>query len=99
MTHSKDLLAEALFKAGLDAMAEKAKIGWYHDFMSPLAAPALALDQDLVAAIRDGNLEATTLRGRHHNGEFDATEEEGKAWEQSPEGQAAFQALIHDIRK
>lgn len=54
-------------------MAAKADTGWYHDFLSPLAAPALQLANDLAAA---GTPEALVLRSRHLNGEFDAKNDE-----------------------
>jgi hypothetical protein len=71
--HTKDILAGALHEAGLDAMADKAAEGYYHDFLSPLATPAAQLDQDLLAMAAAGNLKAFDIRTRQHNGEFDAT--------------------------
>jgi hypothetical protein len=92
--HSKDFLAAELEKAGLPAMAERARAGYYHDYLSPLPFPEMELDKDLVEAIHSGNEAAKELRRRHHNGEFDATTEESEAWAESPDGQAAIERLI-----
>jgi hypothetical protein len=90
MAHTKDILAEELRKAGLNAMADKAATGYYHDFLSPLDFPEMQLDADLVAA---GTQAALALRKRHHNGEFDANSEESEEWMSSPEGQDAMRRL------
>ena len=82
--------AEALRSAGLATMAQKASEGYYDDFLSPLATPALQLDLDLAYAARNGNAAA---------GEGDATEEESKAWAASPEGQEAMKAILTPKRK
>lgn len=92
--HTKDILAEELDRAGLPAMAAKARKGEYHDFLSPHDLPSLVLDADLLLAIEDGNQAATELRRRHHNGDFDASAEEGEEWWSSPEGQEAQQLLM-----
>lgn len=89
--HTKDILAGELEKAGLAHMAEKARNGWYHDFLSPLATPCLQLAQDLFDA---GTPEALLIRSRHLNGEFDATNDESEAWAKSEEGQDAFSLLL-----
>lgn len=89
--HTKDFLAGELRKAGLDAMADKAVTGYYHDFLSPLDLPEMQLDADLVRA---GTPSAMALRKRHHNGEFDASPEESEAWAQSEEGQEAMRMLM-----
>jgi hypothetical protein len=89
--HTKDILADELMKAGLFDMSLKARGGYYHDFLSPLDMPCLQLSNDLLAA---GTREALALRARHHAGEFDASLEESDAWAESPEGQAAFAALV-----
>jgi hypothetical protein len=99
VTHTKDVLAEALESAGLPEMAAKAREGYYHDYLSPLAMPEMQLDQDLVAAIQRGNKAAIGLRQRHHRGEFDASKEESDEWAASPDGQEAFGMLIKDIRR
>ena len=41
--HTKDYLAQELRAAGLNAMADKAATGYYHDFLSPLALPETQL--------------------------------------------------------
>jgi hypothetical protein len=91
--HTKDKLAEALREAGLTEMANNAAKGYYHDFLSPLALPELQLDSDLVAAIQKGNVMASAIRERHHNGEFDASIEESDEWARSADGQAAMREL------
>ena len=96
--HTKDFLAQELEKAGLLEMAENARAGLYHDFLSPLDFPSLALDADLAKAIKRGNQAAAELRSRHWNGEFDASKEESDEWAASPEGQEAMR-LIAGERK
>ena len=88
--HTKDLLADALRQAGLEQMAVKAATGYYHDYISPLAAPCLQLAADLAEA---GTPAALALRARHLNGEFDATAEEGDDWMASSDGRATLGAL------
>jgi hypothetical protein len=95
MTHTKDLLATELEKIGLTQMAERARQGYYHDFLSPLAMPELQLATDLAEA---GTPEAMALRRRVINGDFDASKEESDAWAESPEGQAAFDLLTRKDR-
>jgi hypothetical protein len=92
--HTKDILAAELEKAGLPEMAERARQGMYHDYLSPLDFPELALDADLAKAAMRGNKAAEELRRRHRNGEFDASQEESDEWAASPEGQEAFRSLI-----
>lgn len=96
--HSKDFLAQELRKAGLEEMARRAEVGYYHDFLSPLDFPEMELMHDLTAAIRGGNEAARELRQRHVRGEFDATKEESDTWAASPEGKAAYAALSRDLR-
>lgn len=90
-THTKDKLAAALRKAGLNEMAGKAEAGYYHDFLSPLDTPCIQLAADLAEA---GTREAMALRARHLNGEFDASREESNHWAASPEGQEAYRRLL-----
>lgn len=94
--HTKDILADELIKAGLGDMSLKARGGYYHDYLSPLAAPCLQLAADLAAA---GTPAALALRKRHLNGEFDATEEEANDWEHSADGQDALGRLPPAMRK
>ncbi|RPH74002.1 hypothetical protein EHM76_04340 [bacterium] len=94
--HTKDILAGELDKIGLAKMAEKAREGYYHDFLSPLVAPCMQLAADLAQV---GTPEALALRARHINGEFDATFEESTDWANSSEGQEAFSALMKGIKK
>lgn len=90
--HTKDVLAERLRAAGLDAMATKAAEGYYHDYLSPLAMPAMQLHEDLMVAAtacadtdRAKTIRGLVLAARH--GDFDASKEEADAWAATPEGQ------------
>lgn len=89
--HTKDYLAGELEKAGLHQMAAKAREGYYHDFLSPLALPEMQLEADLRAA---GTAEAEALRQRHLNGDFDASIAESDEWAASADGKAAFDQLV-----
>lgn len=89
--HTKDKLAQALTEAGLHDMAAMAAMGYYHDFMSPLALPGMQLDADLQVA---GTSEARALQLRHYDGEFDASIEESEQWAASAEGQETFRKLL-----
>lgn len=88
--HTKDVLATELRKAGLDAMADKAAEGYYHDFLSPLVFPEMQLLEDLDI----GTPAAIALRERVVNGEFDASAEESAEWSQSPEAQQMFRMMF-----
>ena len=88
--HTKDFLSQQLRAAGLDAMADKAATGYYHDYLSPLDTPDLQLFQDLTDAGTDAALK---LRARHVHGAFDASLEEGEEWMASQEGQQAVASL------
>jgi hypothetical protein len=89
--HTTEKLATELDKANLPQMAQKARQGYYHDFLSPLVTPCLQLEADLRAI---GTREAEAIRQRHLNGEFDARKEESDAWAESPDGKSAFEELI-----
>lgn len=93
--HTKDKLAEALAVIDApEAMVQRARDGFYHDFLSPLEMPAIKLAEDLADLAKDGNEGAAALRQRHLNGEFDASLEESEEWMNGPEGQAAMKALV-----
>lgn len=89
--HTKDFLAQELEKAGLSEMAAKARDGYYHDFLSPLAMPCQQLAADLLEV---GTVAALSLRMRHINGEFDASTEESEEWAKSLEGRRAMRDLV-----
>jgi hypothetical protein len=97
--HTKDMLAEALRKVGLNDMADRAAKGWYHDYLSPLDTPSITLANDLAVAIAKAEnagfdaADIRALRVRHLNGDFDASKEEGDDWAKSPEGQETFGKL------
>jgi hypothetical protein len=90
MTHTKDLLADALLAADLGEMAAKAREGYYHDFLSPLITPMLQLAHDLAIASTPA---AAALRKRVINGDFDTTSDEAEAWADSEEGRNALGKL------
>jgi hypothetical protein len=95
--HTKDKLADALMSLGLMNMSLKARGGYYHDFLSPLATPELQLCEDLRMAARAPGAKAEdimALRAQVINGDFDASSEESDDWAKSPEGQDAFRQLL-----
>ncbi len=83
------------------AMIARAEAGYYHDYLSPLALPELALVEELRQMAnhpsraglpsRDALL---AIRRRVVDGEFDASKAESDAWARTPEGRAAFAALM-----
>ena len=82
------------------AMIARAEAGYYHDYLSPLALPELALVSEL-RAMADAPGRAGTPARRALlvivsgviDGDFDASPAESDAWAKSPEGVAAFRAL------
>jgi hypothetical protein len=95
--HTKDMLANELMKLGLMDMSLKARGGYYHDFLSPLATPEIQLCEDLLAAARVTGTNTDGINQLRHRvivGEFDASKEESDAWAASPEGQETFNQLI-----
>lgn len=92
-------LAKVLEGVGLTDLAAKARADQYHDYLSPDAMCSVALERDIRYA-RDNCSDPILkhlieqIRQRHLNGDFDASLEESDEWAASPEGQAAFQALI-----
>lgn len=88
--HTKDQLAAALRDAGLDAMADKAATGHWHDYLSPLALPTLDLLAEL-AKLRTPAAEAVALRVM--KGEFDASQSEAEEWAKTREGREALSWL------
>jgi len=99
MTHTKDMLAEELRRVGLSNMADRAATGYYHDFLSPLDFPEMALLDELRGEIEkciepSRQTEMMRLSMRCMTGEFDATAEESEDWAKSPEGQETFGKLL-----
>jgi hypothetical protein len=84
------------------AMIRRAEAGYYHDYLSPLALPEMALVNELGGLAnhpsRSGDPAARValmaLRQRVIDGEFDASKAESDAWARSPEGRAAFASLV-----
>lgn len=83
-------LADALREAGLDSLALQAERDRFHDYLSPLDTPCIALVLELD---RHHTRAARELRKRVVEGEFDASKEESDAWARSAEGQAAMRKL------
>lgn len=81
------------------AMIQRARDGYYHDFLSPLATP----EMQLVADLRELASKPATPRNSRDllrelaqaviDGEYDASKEESDQWAASPEGQALFAEL------
>lgn len=69
MATKKHALADLLDQAELADMAAKAREGYYDDFESGLATPAMQLEADLRKA---GTPAAMAIRARHLQGEFDS---------------------------
>lgn len=95
--HTKDMLADALQQVGLDEMSAKARTGFYHDFLSPLDLPEMALITALGAAVTAHPAKADAimaLRNRVIDGDFDASAEESEEWAKSEEGQETFGRLV-----
>ncbi len=93
MTSTEKLVA-ALRAARLDALAERAETNRYHDFLSPLETPCIALVLDLRNV---GTPEAETMAQRAINGDFDATSAEAAAWRASPDGQKTLRELTEGM--
>jgi hypothetical protein len=88
--HSKDYLEQELRAANLHDLADEAKRGMYHDFLTPLTFPKIELYMKLT---RIGTPSAIALRSRLVSGEFDASSEEAAQWLNSAEGAAAISVL------
>jgi hypothetical protein len=81
-------------------MIERASRGYYHDYLSPLALPELALVGELGSLANHPSRARTAaglaiigIRQRAIDGEFDASKAESDKWARTPEGRAAFEAL------
>ena len=97
--HTKDKLAMALLKAGApESMVKKAEIGYYDDYLSPLATPIVQLVSDCRFFIKHGRPGLKDIVKRAKNGEFDATKEESEAWAGSAEGKETFARLMEGAK-
>jgi hypothetical protein len=94
--HTKDVLAAALRDAGLPEMAGRAAVGYYRDYLSPLAMPEKQLMSELTII---GTSAAFMLCEQVKQGDFDPSEEESNAWASSPAGQAAIQSFAARFNK
>lgn len=89
--HTAEKLARALDDLNAPRVREimwRARLGFYHEFRSPLALPLMQLVEDLRAVDQE------EMAQRVMAGEFDATKAESAAWMASPEGQGAFNELV-----
>lgn len=89
--HTTEKLARALEELGdprLAGMISRARAGYYHDFLSPLALPELQLIEDL----RSVGHEAFARRVM--DDEFTASTAESAAWSESEEGRATRAELM-----
>lgn len=89
--HTTEELARALEATNdirVKPLVWKARRGYYHDFLSPLALPEAQLVNDLL------ELGLTELAQRVIDGEFDASTAESDAWGRSEEGRATYAALL-----
>jgi hypothetical protein len=84
-------LACALVAAELYDMADRAVVGWYDDFLSPLDTPITQLVNDLQQA---GTPAALLVREQVIAGDFDATAEEADTSRPSGVQTQAMRALI-----
>jgi hypothetical protein len=82
------------------SMIDRASQGYYHDYLSPLALPELALVAELAGLANHPSRRGTAarteilnVRQRVIDGEFDASKAESDKWARTPEGRAAFAAL------
>lgn len=86
---------------GLPAdMIDRAERGYYHDYLSPLALPELALVSELRGYAAHPSLTVSSRRlclalaDAVIRGEHDASPEEADAWAASPDGKAAMAELL-----
>jgi hypothetical protein len=70
------------------SMVARAREGYYHDFLSPLAMPI----HQLVGDARRYDL--TRIAKRAMQGDFDATKEESDEWAASEEGRQTIRDLL-----
>ena len=83
-----------------EAMIDRARTGYYHDYLSPLATPEVQLVADLrelaarPATPRNSRSLLREMAKRVFGGEFDASKEESDAWATSPEGQSVMAGLL-----
>jgi hypothetical protein len=81
-------------------MVQRANRGYYHDYLSPLALPELALVSELRELARSRTLSqrsrgmCTRLADAVIHGDYDASKAESEEWAASPEGQATMAELL-----
>lgn len=85
-----------------DIMITRAEEGYYHDYLSPLAMPVLALMNDLTILARTPSTPRNSrpllrqLARRVGAGEFDASEAESDEWARSEDGQETMKLLLNE---
>jgi hypothetical protein len=100
-------LAEAMsqIKGIPPSWIEAARNGYWHDYVSPLNFPAMALVEHLqILASQpttspESAKQIMELMRQVVNGEFDGTKEEADAWFKSPEGRKAMNDLMHGKKR
>jgi hypothetical protein len=81
-------------------MIERARTGYYHDYLSPLAMPEVQLVADLrelanrPATPRNSRPLLRDLAKAVIDGRYDASKEESDEWMRSPEGQETMTAFL-----
>lgn len=102
--HTTAKLARALEKIpGVPAgMIQRARDGYYHDYLSPLDTPEIKLVADLrelagrPATPRNSRPLLRALANAVIDGQYDASKEESDEWARSPEGQQVMAELAGD---
>ena len=102
--HTARRLAAALAEAGAPpGMIRRAERGYYHDYLSPLAMPEVALVRELLSvAARSApeTREALAALARDvRDGKHDASRAEADEWARSGEGRATLGAFGLTPRK
>lgn len=84
-------------------MIDRAERGYYHDYLSPLAMPELALVSELRGLAAHPSLTVSSRRlclalaDAVIRGEHDASPAEADEWAASPEGQATMAELLRGV--
>jgi hypothetical protein len=91
---SSQRLTSALFELGLKDLAKRAARDEFNDYFSPHAFPMLNLVSELNQPGIKHMHGVKRLIERVKQGEFEATEDEGVAWAESPEGREVFGKLL-----
>lgn len=98
---TSEILAKALYEAGLEQLAEEARKDMFHDYLSPHSLPELELEQALrtarnLASDPQQKEKIEAVRQRLLDGDFDADTAESEDWARSKEGQDTFNQLMRE---